>query len=809
VAKAVIQLLSAFIVLSTANFSYAQNVAIGNSATVELQLGRNVKIPLQNFPQSEVDIDLDGELNEAVWSRIAPFNGLRIIEPDTLEPAPYPTDARIFYTSRGLYMSFDMTQPVASLIQRISSRDNIEINRDTITVTLDTSGEGLFGYWMMLALGDNQADGTVLPERQYRTEWDGAWNGATAITAKGWSAEFFVPWGQMAMPRAEGARQIGINVVREVAYLDQSWAWPGIPDSEAIFMSNLPLLELDGVSPRQQWSLFPYVATTLDQIDNTTDSNTGFDVFWRPSSNFQLTGTVNPDFGSAESDNVDVNLTANETFFPEKRLFFQEGQEIFNTTPRSTGSNGKRFTIVNTRRIGGRPRRLDLPPGESLTVRDRIRPADLDAALKMTGQVGAVRYGLLAAVEDDTEYKVNNVKYLQDGRDFTAFRVIYEDSSEGAAYRGLGYIGSLVQHPESDAEVHAVDFHYLTSGGKWNVDGQWALSDSDDVGRGQGGFADIVYTPRQGFRHNLQLTYMDDKLDVTDFGFQERNNMWEAWYRFEWVKSDLKLVRNFRFSPFLRYEENLDGDRTNNAIPVMSMSVTLNNLDRINLGFQYFPKRYDDQNSFGNGTFEIAARTNMNIGYTTNTAKTVSYNVGIGTGNEFAGGDYLNYDAGVTWRPRENINLSTSVSYNDRNGWLLHQEKQNFTTFNADQWRTDLNLDYFLTAKQQFRMALQWVGIRALEDEFFYLPSDAVTRNRDLNRVPKPAGPTDNFSISQLNFQLRYRWQIAPLSDLFVVYTKGDNRRIQLTEFNDLFENSWDNPLGDSLVIKLRYRLGT
>ena len=54
-----------------------------------------------------------------------------------------------------------------------------------------------------------------------------------------------------------------------------------------------------------------------------------------PSSNLQLTATVNPDFGSVESDDVVVNLTAYETFFPEKRLFFLEGNEVFVTTPRS------------------------------------------------------------------------------------------------------------------------------------------------------------------------------------------------------------------------------------------------------------------------------------------------------------------------------------------------------------------------------------------------------------------------------------------------------------------------------------------
>ena len=60
-----------------------------------------------------------------------------------------------------------------------------------------------------------------------------------------------------------------------------------------------------------------------------------------------------------------------------------------------------------------------------------------------------------------------------------------------------------------------------------------------------------------------------------------------------------------------------------------------------------------------------------------------------------------------------------------------------------------------------------------------------------------------------MNFQVRYRWQIAPLSDLFIVYTKGDSRRTSLNDFRHLFEESWQDPLADQLVIKLRYRLGS
>jgi hypothetical protein len=217
-------------------------------------------------------------------------------------------------------------------------------------------------------------------------------------------------------------------------------------------MSAFQPLALAGIDPRQQWSVFPYVSTTVDRVDDDNDYKAGIDLFWRPSSNFQLTATANPDFGSVESDDVVVNLTANETFFPETRLFFQEGQEIFDTTPRARAEGDSRFAIVNTRRIGGRPRPPRLPPGASLSSREALKTADLFGAAKLTGQFGAFRYGILAASEDETAFTVNDATFFQQGQDFGALRLVYEDN-HGAAYRGLGLLSTAVLHPEADAFV--------------------------------------------------------------------------------------------------------------------------------------------------------------------------------------------------------------------------------------------------------------------------------------------------------------------------------------------------------------------
>jgi hypothetical protein len=770
--------------------------------------GNHTPMNLLRRQHEEIEIKIDGHIDEAIWAQIQPFNNLKVIEPDTLADAPYKTDMRMVYSERGIYVSFDMDQPAESIIQRFAPRDAFEVNRDNVGFTLDTSGDGRYGYWVNLSLGDSQMDGTVLPERQYSREWDGAWYGATQRTENGWSAEFYLPWSQMAMPKKDGARRFGLFLTRKVAHLNERWAWPGLPESKPRFMSALQTIELEQVDPRQQWSLFPYASGTFDRVDEDSRLKGGLDLFWRPSSNFQLTATINPDFGAVESDNVVVNFTADETFFPEKRLFFQEGQEIFEISKReNNGGMDPKPKVVNTRRIGGRPRELDLPPGVSLSERDELIPADILGALKATGQIGSFRYGVLAAVEDDTDYIASDgLGYVQDGRDFGVLRILYEDS-RGAAYRGLGWVSTLVAHPESDAVVHGADAHYLSTSGAWNLNGLLLYSDidEDDTGSGTGTLADITYTPRQGIKHSLDLAFLDDKIDVNDLGFQRRNNIDSYIYRFEWIKSGLSRVRNFRLSPTVRYAENGEGFQVS-SFAGSGGSITFNNLHNLGGFFGLAGSRYDDRNSFDNGTFKIDPRVFLNVNYETDTSKDISFFARLDRRGESLGGRSLEGTLGVTWRPRHNLSFALKVAHNDREGWLLHQEDENFTTFDATQWRPEFSFEIFPNARQQLRLTFQWVGIRAKEDEFFTLP-DGTT---ELIPGPKPPGPTDSFSTSDLNFQIRYRWQIAPLSDLFIVYTKGDSSDHDgLVEFDDLFQDSWNNPLGDMLVIKLRYRIGT
>ena len=798
-------------------------IAGSAGAAVVLDVTPDEAIVLKRVEHTDVEIRIDGKLDEAIWGSLTTHDNFRVIEPDTMIEGLYATQVRFFYTTRGLYVGIDMEQPADTLISRLSGRDDFQVNRDSIGLTLDTSGEGRYGYWFEVALGDSLADGTLLPERQYSRNWDGPWRAATRRTNHGWSAEFMIPWSTVTMPDDEGLRRMGLYMSRKVAHRDERWGWPALPRTQPKFMSALQMLEMTDVAPRQQYNIYPYASMTTDEVDNKTRYKAGVDIFWRPSTNTQLMATLNPDFGTVESDDVVINLTATETFFPEKRLFFLEGQDVFVATPRAetrnrgVGQGGAPYTMVNTRRIGGAPRDPELDDNRELDERELLKPVELLGAAKVTGQSGRFRYGVLTAFEEDYSLPgvLNDLEFFaidRDGNDYGIARLLYEDSV-GGAYRAIGLLSTAVLNPERDAIVNGIDWHYLTADAKFKMDGQTFVSDITDEETGYGGFVDFEYTFRQGVKQRLGIEYFDEHVDINDLGFLERNDSLRLRTAHSRSRSDLGWARDNDFDVRGFAQRNSDGDFTGGGVFV-SDRLTLNNLSRVVTRASYFPKSYDDLNSFGNGTYKIDQRGELFAFFETDSARQLQLGFGGGWRQENLGGDSYRGQVRLAWRPSDRFNIRLDVTYEDRHGWLLYQEGTSadtppgalMNTFDAEQWIPKFSADYFLTARQQFRVSLQWVGIKAIQDETFLIPDEPD----DLIPVPR-SGPARDFSISQISLQVRYRWEMAPLSDLFIVYTRlaDESRALRGESFKDIFTDAYDAPLVNGLVVKLRYRLGS
>ena len=772
------------------------------------------------------DIVIDGHVDEAAWQAVDAYDNMRVMEPETLAEPTYATASRFIYTDEGLYVSAVMEQPPETLVARLSSRDQY-INRDGFGITLDTSGKGLYGYWFSVSLGGSVADGKVAPERNFTNQWDGPWRGASATSESGWSVEMFLPWSMMSMPQSGPERTLGFWVNRKVAHVDERYSWPVLPFTSARFMSALQPMALADVSPAKQWAVFPYTSATMDAIYDENEANAGVDVVWRPSTNMQLTAAVNPDFGAVESDDVVVNLTAFETFFPEKRLFFLEGSEVFETSPRanpqssSSGPEGQGArrspqtffreptTLLNTRRIGGKARHVEVPDEIDVPGAERSKPTDLLGAAKVVGQSGGMRYGVLGAFEDDVRLRGTrggeDVVFHADGRNFGAVRVLYEKST-GGGRRGIGYMGTLVDKSIDTAVVHGIDTHWLGGDGKVEWDTQLIASEVDDI-RGYGVYTDIGYRPRMGTFGRCSFDYLDENLNVGDLGFVRRTDSINAVCGIFQVIVGDRLpsgLRNIRTSFFASYEQNTDGLATRVGV-FGGTGFTFQNNSQLRLMVNYFPKRWDDLNSRGNGAFRVTDRLFAQVQFGTDSSKPLSLSVALGVDGEEQGGSALLFDTGFTYTPFHRFSVDFDLRYKDRDGWLVHRGDREFTTYRAFDLQPRIGIDLFLTAHQQLRLTTQWAGIKADQRTFLEVPEGGG------KLVPRPV-PLENedFAISRLVAQLRYRWEIGPLSDLFVVYTRGGNLPDRVDDsFSDLFVDAIDEPIVDVFVVKLRYRFGS
>ena len=171
----------------------------------------------------DLTFKVDGNLDEAIWQDRISRGNMVVIEPDTLADTVHRTETFFFYNDKGLYVGVANYQDNETLLARLSSRDRF-IRRDGVSLTLDSSGEGLYGYWFSVNLGGTLQDGTVIPERQFSNQWDGA--DGHQQKRIGLTAEMFIPWSTMACPIRHQHPQNGYYLSRFVSYRGERWPTP-------------------------------------------------------------------------------------------------------------------------------------------------------------------------------------------------------------------------------------------------------------------------------------------------------------------------------------------------------------------------------------------------------------------------------------------------------------------------------------------------------------------------------------------------------------------------------------------------------
>ena len=323
--------------------------------------------------RTAAEVSVDGRLDEADWERALPAKDFLQKDPDEGKPATEATEVRILYDDDALYVGARMFDSEPSKIaKRLTRRDgDTDGIADRIIVALDAHHDQLTGSMFWVTAAGSIGDGVLFNDSSDDETWNGVWDAAVSIDDKGWIAEMRIPFSQLRFSRAE--RQVwGLHVVRVVQRKNEETWWALVPKKESGLVSRAGELDgLDGIKPRRHLELLPYVTArsaisgTAEPGDPFNDGRTGdaaigLDLKWGFTSNMTLDATVNPDFGQVEVDPAVVNLTVFETFFEERRPFFIEGSQAFdsfgrNGASRSLGFNRTNPTLFYSRRIGRTP----------------------------------------------------------------------------------------------------------------------------------------------------------------------------------------------------------------------------------------------------------------------------------------------------------------------------------------------------------------------------------------------------------------------------------------------------------------------
>jgi hypothetical protein len=496
---------------------------------------------------------IDGVLDDAAWREAAAIGGFVQQSPRDGAPATEQTDVWIGYDSARLYVAVHARYADPSMMRaNLGDRDNTD-DDDMIAIYLDPFMDQQRGYKFSVNGYGVQGDAIVSSQGGQPWEdgsedesWDALFDSRGRIVEDGWTAEIALPFKSFRYPAPPGAdHRWGFQLQRTIEAKDEEDVWAPVSRDIQGFLSQMGVLcGLRNLSTSRNLELLPTLAAVRFESrerdgvlssQRGVDPSAGLNVKYGLSSNLTLDFALNPDFSQIEADEPQITLNQRfPIFYDEKRPFFLEGSEIFNT----------QTNLVHTRTI-----------------------VDPFIGAKLTGKIGRTTIGVMATNDEAPGLRDDPLDPAS-GRVAKAVigRVRYDFYSES-------FLGVIV-----------TDREFLRSASRVaGIDGRFRLGDTrrfsfmisksgyrDEEGAAKDGEAFDVEFRQNGrsLRYGISHTSRSPDFE-TDLGFIRRTDMIETQgdvsYQF-WPQSaviswgpGVEYLRNYDYAGVLHDESaNLD-----------------------------------------------------------------------------------------------------------------------------------------------------------------------------------------------------------------------------------------------------------
>ena len=742
---------------------------------------------------------IDGVLDEGFWKMAPRSGGFTQYQPDEGSPASESTFVRVAYDDEALYVGMEMYDSEPDRIMSRLTRRDRWVEGDLVHVIVDSHHDHQTAYAFSLYASGTQRDSYYFNEVYSDENWDAVWDAATRISDWGWSAEYRIPFHCLRFP-CEASPVWGIYFSRKIGRKNELARWVYIPEGASGFVSHFGHLEgLKSLNPPGRMEVLPYAVSYAEtegkSIGNPDgrdySSNIGVDLKYGLSSNLTLDATINPDFGQVEADETILNLSAFETWYPEKRPFFLEGNKIFETP----------FTLFYSRRIGRPPSGLpedvdyyiDLPAAttilgagkisgktasgtsvgilESFTQRERARFVD---------GTGSTRTW---TIEPEANYVA--ARAMQD---------ILENSTVGIMGTGVNQKGFYPHY------TGGVDWNLRFRGGDYECGGQIVGSRSGERKKGWGAMASFEKEGGDHILGSISGQYIDRSLDLNRLGYLRRSDYMETW---GWIQyrttAPWWVVRKTWHNLNIGLADNISGLKLTRG-GNYNNSIELVNFWSFGGGiWTDFEDIYSDRETRGGRPLPTPAGRHWWAWLSTDGRSPWQAEVHMEGGDNWDG-RYNAYSFWVEVRPRPNIELSLAPGFTEVRGisrWLTHLEDQggnrtdeifgeqhmrrtDMTLRGTFTFTRDLSLQVYA---QPFFAAVDYTNFKRLNASGGFDPVDDSVYDEETEQP--------DFTMSSVNSNVILRWEYMPGSTLYLVWTQA--RDFSGTEGDFDLSRDWRN----------------
>jgi hypothetical protein len=848
-------LIFVFLFLSVLHFSGTKCFAASNKK----KSNHNSEPKLiQAIILNEGKIILDGILDEEIWQNAPCANHFTQQEPHEGEPSSERTDVKVVYDQDAIYVGVYAYDSEPDKIQGLLTRRDQESPSDWINLAFDSYADQRTAFEFAVNPVGVKLDAIWSDDTNRDENWDAVWNVTTKIVADGWIAEFRIPLNQLRFSNVSN-KSWGFQIMRRINRNNEVSFWKHVPRNANGMVSLFGQLEgVNNIGSPKYLQVMPYVVSSGNTFPEEEgnpfrtgtdfDSRLGGDIKYGLTSNLTLDMTLNPDFGQVEADPSELNLSAFETFFEEKRPFFIEGSNIFNYNIGIGDGGMGSETLFYSRRIGRNPQHYPDVPDEYFV--EQPQQTKIIGAAKLTGKTpDGLSIGILEAVTANEKANIDapGGQYREIVEPRTNYFVarVQKDLRNGRTT-----VGGLVTNVYRNINAEHLNFlnRKAFSGGldvnhRWGNDqynfnakivGSYVSGDSEALDEVQtssthyfqrpdashltydptktslGGYAGSIMTGKVGggnWNYGFAGIFRSPGFEINDIGYQQNSDMmlgalFGEYHQFE----PSKAFRRYGVNYAIWYGQSFGKERLTLGGNINANFQFLNYWSfRVNLNSEIM--QLATSLLRGGPAVKVPNRYNFNLGINSDERKRISGGINGNYSTNGHGTHSLFLGPNIDLRPTSRFNMSLFVGINPELNDIQYVDDE--TDQNGNKHYVLSKLDrktVFLMARFNYTLTPN------LTIQFYGQPFFTAGTYSNFKEVVNPRageydnrfqsynyGDNPNFNFKQFRSNLVMRWEYSPGSTLFLVWSQGRTGFEEMgafsfrRDFSNLFDQRSEN----------------